>query len=227
MTNDEYRAASPARITARILIETHSVLFRPDDPFILTSGRASPVYVDCRRLIAFPRARRRLTEMGGALVEERIGFESLDVVAGGETAGIPYAAWMADRLMLPMCYVRKKPKGFGRNARIEGDLKEGQRVLLVEDMSTDGGSKLSFVEGIREAGAECGHCFVNFHYGIFPEGEKKLAEAGVTLHSLATWWDVLACARDESYFAAEQTDQVEAFLHDPKGWSKAHGGTED
>lgn len=218
---------STARITARILIETQSVLFRPEDPFTLTSGRASPVYVDCRRLIAFPRARRRLMKMAAATIEEKVGFESLDVVAGGETAGIPFAAWIADHLMLPMCYIRKKPKGFGRNARIEGNLEEGQHVLLVEDMATDGGSKLSFVDGIREAGATCGHTFVIFHYGIFPEGEKMLADSGVSLHSLATWWDVLACAKEEGYFAKGQAEQVEAFLHDPKGWSKAHGGKED
>lgn len=215
-----------SRIAARILIETKSVLFRPEDPFILTSGKASPVYVDCRRLIAFPRARRRLMKMAAATIEENIGFESLDVVAGGETAGIPYAAWIADHLMLPMCYIRKKPKGFGRNARIEGALEEGQRVILVEDMATDGGSKISFVEGIREAGAECAHTFVNFHYGIFPEGEKRLTEAGVTLHTLATWWDVLECARDEDYFRDGQAEQVEAFLHDPVGWSKANGGND-
>lgn len=218
---------TPARVTARILIETKSVLFRPEDPFILTSGRASPVYVDCRRLIAFPRARRRLMKMGAALVEEKIGFEAIDVVAGGETAGIPFAAWMADHLMLPMCYVRKKPKGFGRDARIEGALEIGQNVLLVEDMATDGGSKLSFVEGIRDAEADCGHTFVIFYYGIFPEGEAKLNKEGVQLHHLATWWDVLDCAREEGYFRDGQAEQVEAFLKDPKGWSKANGGKED
>jgi orotate phosphoribosyltransferase len=218
---------TPARVTARILIETKSVLFRPEDPFILTSGRASPVYVDCRRLIAFPRARRRLMKMGAALVEERIGFEAIDVVAGGETAGIPFAAWMADHLMLPMCYIRKKPKGFGRDARIEGALEVGQNVLLVEDMATDGGSKLSFVEGIRDAEADCGHTFVIFYYGIFPEGEAKLNAEGVTLHHLASWWDVLDCAKEEGYFRDGQAAQVEACLNDPKGWSAANGGKEE
>lgn len=216
-----------AHVAARILIETKSVLFQPDDPFTLTSGRKSPVYVDCRRLIAFPRARRRLMKMAAATIEEKVGFESLDVVAGGETAGIPFAAWVADHLMLPMCYIRKKPKGFGRNARIEGALEEGQRVILVEDMATDGGSKLSFVDGIRDAGAECAHTFVIFHYGIFPEGEAKLTEHGVSLHSLATWWDVLDRAKQDGYFAGGQADEVEAFLRDPKGWSMARGGVEE
>ena len=218
---------TPAQITARILIETKSSLFRPDEPFIFTSGRASPVYTDCRRLIGFPRARRRLMQMGAAQIEEVVGFESLDVVAGGETAGIPFAAWMADELMLPMCYIRKKPKGFGRNARIEGDLQEGQKVLLVEDLATDGGSKLSFVEGIRDAGAECAHCWVVFHYGIFPQALEELKEKGLNLHALCTWWDVLDYVEDAALFPADQIGEIKSFLNDPVTWSKAHGGKED
>lgn len=209
-----------ARITASILLETRSVLMRPEDPFVLTSGRKSPVYVDCRRLIAFPRARRRLMDMAASLIEERIGCESLDVVAGGETAGIPYAAWLADRLMLPMCYVRKKPKGFGRNARIEGDLQPGQRAILVEDLATDGGSKLSFVEGLREAGAECAHTFVLFHYDIFPAGVEELRENGVDLHALATWWDVIALAETENALDKQGLKTVRAFLENPEGWAQ-------
>src|SRR5215213_2018718 len=136
------RETDAAEITARILLETQSVLFRPDDPFTFTSGLRSPVYIDCRRLISFPRARRKLMDLAAELIERTSGFESLDAIAGGETAGIPFAAWIADRLSLPMLYVRKQPKGFGRNAQIEGEVKEGQRVLLVEDMTTDGGSKV-------------------------------------------------------------------------------------
>ena len=208
-----------ARITAGILLETQSVLMRPDEPFTLTSGRQSPVYVDCRRLIAFPRARRRLMAMAAALIEEKIGFESLDIVAGGETAGIPFAAWIADLLMLPMCYVRKQAKGFGRNARIEGNLEPGQRAILVEDLATDGGSKLSFVEALREAEAECAHTFVVFHYDIFPAGIEKLRDAGVSLHALATWWDVIAIAESEGALDKAGLKKVRAFLEDPEGWA--------
>jgi orotate phosphoribosyltransferase len=215
-------AADPARITARILIETESVLFRPEDPFVLTSGLTSPVYIDCRRLISFPRARGKLMDMGAALIEEAIGFESIDIVAGGETAGIPFAAWIADRLMLPMAYVRKKPKGFGRGSRIEGQIISGDRVLLVEDLTTDGGSKISFVDGIRDAGGECAHTFVIFHYGIFPKGIETLADHGIKLHALATWWDVVACAEEEGYFDTEALTEVRNFLNNPKEWQDAH-----
>src|SRR5204863_10156838 len=123
------RETDAAETAARILLETESVLFRPEEPFTFTSGLRSPVYIDCRRLISFPRARRRLMDMAAEMIERHTGFESLDAVAGGETAGIPFAAWIADRLSLPMLYVRKQPKGFGRNAQIEGELRDEARVL--------------------------------------------------------------------------------------------------
>ena len=218
---------SPAEIastTARILIETKSVLFNPSKPFIFTSGWASPTYIDCRKLISFPHARKKLMEMAVETIERGVGFDALDAVAGGETAGIPYSAWIADRMHLPMLYVRKKPKGFGRNALIEGDLKPGARVLLVEDLATDGKSKLHFINGLREAGAEVKHAFVVFHYGIFPQSVETMAAAGVKLHALATWWNVLELAEQEKYFAAADLKEVRAFLENPAQWSAAHGG---
>src|ERR1700680_4293116 len=126
-----------ADLTAKMFLEAEAVRFMADKPFIFTSGWASPVYTDCRRLISFPRVRRTLIDFVAATAMREIGFEHLDAVAGGETAGIPFAAWMADRLALPMLYVRKKPKGFGRNAQIEGHIIEGQRVLPGEDMTSE------------------------------------------------------------------------------------------
>src|SRR6266852_7558332 len=225
ISNAPHPARSPsesdaAEITARILLETQAVLFRPDNPFTFTSGRLSPVYVDCRRLISFPRARRKLMDMGADLIERRVGCESLDAIAGGETAGIPFAAWIADRLSLPMLYVRKQPKGFGRNAQIEGELKEGARVLLVEDLASEGTSKLNFVRAIRQAGGTIEAAFVIFNYGIFPQIDTSLAAEGITLLALATWWDVAATAQRLGRFAPGQYEAVESFLKDPEGWSK-------
>ena len=146
------------------------------------------------------------------------GFEAFDNIAGGETAGIPYAAFVAVALGKPMVYVRKEPKGFGRMAQIEGALNDGERVLLVEDLTTDGGSKVGFVEALRAAGAKVDHTYVVFHYGIFPESQTTMDEIGVELHALATWWDVLDAAREQGAFSSEQLDSVEAYLHDPDGW---------
>src|SRR5918994_5518960 len=114
-----------AELTAKMLLEVEAVRFMDDKPFIFTSGRASPVYTDCRRLISFPRVRQTLIDFGVSTVQRDVGFEQFDAVAGGETAGIPFAAWFADRLALPMLYVRKKAKGFGRGSQIEGQLDEG------------------------------------------------------------------------------------------------------
>jgi orotate phosphoribosyltransferase len=213
-----------AELTAKMLLEVEAVRFMADKPFIFTSGWASPVYTDCRRLISFPRVRRTLIDFGAAAILREGGFEQFDAVAGGETAGIPFAAWMADRLGLPMLYVRKKPKGFGRGAQIEGHMVEGQRVLLVEDMTSDGRSKVNFCKALREAGAKVEHVFVFFFYDIFPEGRTILRDLGVTLHSLATWWDVLAVAKASGKFDAAKLAEVEKFMHDPGAWSKAHGG---
>ena len=213
-----------AELTAKMLIEVEAVRFMTDKPFIFTSGRASPVYTDCRRLISFPRVRQTLIDFGVATVQRQAGFEVFDAIAGGETAGIPFAAWFADRLMLPMLYVRKQPKGFGRGAQIEGQLNEGQRVLLVEDMTSDGRSKINFCNALRDAGAKVEHVLVFFFYDIFPEAPKILGDLGVTLHSLATWWDVLAVAKASGKFDAAKLAEVERFMHDPAAWSKDHGG---
>ena len=213
-----------AELTARMYLDTGAVRFMEDKPFIFTSGWASPVYNDSRWLISFPDVRTTLMDFAVAGIDRDMGRSNIDAVAGGETAGIAFAAWVADRLHLPMQYVRKKAKGFGRNAQIEGQLIPGQRVLLVEDLATDGRSKVNFVEALRAAGGECEHCFVLFFYDIYPEGKKILADLGVTLHYLTTWWDVLAVAKRSGQFEAKMLAEVEKFMHDPAGWSKAHGG---
>ena len=207
-----------AKRAAQILIETQAVLFRPEDPFTLTSGKKSPTYTDCRKLIGFADERRELMQMGMELLEDEIGLDNIDVIAGGETAGIPYAGFLSTMMHKPMAYIRKKPKGFGRGARIEGMMSENDRVLLVEDMTTDGGSKMSFVDGVRETGAQCNHCFVVFFYDIFEGSLENLQNNGVDMYYLATWYDVLQCAKENNYFAPEQITAVEAFLQDPQKW---------
>ena len=213
-----------AKQAARMMLEIKALHFNAEKPFIFTSGWASPVYIDCRKLIFYPRIRRQLVDFAEATLARDAGFEQFDVVAGGETAGIPYPAWIADRLALPMQYVRKKPKGFGRNAQIEGDIREGARTLLVEDLTTDGRSKINFCKALREAGARVEHVFVNFYYDIFPESKRTLDELGVRLHYLATWWDVLAVVKKGGYLESRQIAEVEKFLHEPAEWSAAHGG---
>ena len=213
-----------ARLTVQAYLEAGAISFNVETPYKFTSGWASPVYTDTRRLISFPRIRGVLMDFATSIILSEIGFEKIDAVAGGETAGISYAAWIADRLALPMQYVRKKPKGFGRNAQIEGVLTEGQRVLLVEDLNTDGRSKAKFCQALRDAGAVVEHVFVVFNYGIFKDTPKFFDSIGVELHALATWWDVLEVCKAGNHFDPKTLGEVEKFLHDPVSWSAAHGG---
>ena len=213
-----------AETTARMLLEVKAVLFWDAKPFIFTSGWASPVYIDCRKLIFYPRIRAQLIDFAAATLARDAGYEQFDVIAGGETAGIPYAAWLAERLALPMQYIRKKPKGFGRNAQIEGDLRDGARTLLVEDLTTDGRSKINFCTALRDAGAVVEHVYVNFYYDIFPQSKQILADLKVRLHYLATWWDVLSVVKKDAYLGVAQIAEIEKFLNAPAEWSAAHGG---
>lgn len=214
-----------AEITAKALIEIEAVHFNAEKPYIFTSGLASPVYIDCRKIISYPRIRNTLMDFLVSRLFRESGFEQFDAVAGGETAGIPFGAWIADKMNLPMQYVRKKAKGFGRDAQIEGDIHEGQRVLLVEDLTTDGGSKIKFCEALRRAGAVVTDTTVIFYYDIFPETHETLKSHDLKLHWLATWWDVLAVSKEQGYFDTKTLDEVESFLNTPLDWSGKHGGT--
>lgn len=209
---------------AKILLDIKAVNFRPEEPYTLTAGWASPVYIDCRKLISFPAERTRMMELAVNTLQDNTDFAAIDAVAGGETAGIPYAAWIAHAMGKPMLYVRKKPKGFGRNAQIEGHMPEGSHVLLVEDLATDGGSKINFVNALRNAQATVSDVFVVFFYGAFPGALDTLTKEGVAMHYLATWQDVLEVAEQEKAFSPEAIQGVKDFLADPIGWSVAHGG---
>ncbi|MCX8103317.1 MAG: orotate phosphoribosyltransferase [Candidatus Bipolaricaulota bacterium] len=206
---------------AQRLLQTESVQIRPGEPFRLASGRLSPVYVDIRRLISFPEARAQIIESFAQIAHERIGLSAIDVIAGGETAGIAYAAFLAERLHKPMIYVRKEPKEYGRSSQVEGVLHPGQRVLLVEDLVTDGGSKLNFTRGIERAGGTVHHCLCVFEY--FSEEAKlhrardTLKEHGIALHSLVNWDDVLRVARAEKSLTEAEIAVVLQFLQELAG----------
>ncbi|MGE3334928.1 MAG: orotate phosphoribosyltransferase [Rhodospirillaceae bacterium] len=218
------RQTAAGKIVAKFLLDIKAVNFRPEEPYKLTAGWASPVYIDCRKVISFVEARQTITRLAAEELKEAIGPGKIDTVAGGETAGIPYAAWISDALGVPMQYVRKKPKGFGRMAQIEGELHEGQNVILVEDLASSGDSKIGFVKALRDAGAKCDHCLVVFFYGAFPGAIEMLANEGIKLHYLATWADVITVAEEGKYFSPQAIAGVKEFLKDPIGWSVAHGG---
>ena len=207
-----------AKESAKILLNTKSVLINTKEPFTYTSGAKGPVYVDCRRLISFVEARRQLMSFANTILKDL----NIDFVAGGETAGIPYGAFLSEEMSKPMLYIRKKPKGFGRMSQIEGFFEEGSNpnILLVEDLQRDGGSKVPFVNALRESGAEVTDSFVVFHYGTFPKSEERMKELKVNLHALCNWWDILEVAKEENILDNDTIESVRSFLKDPDTWSE-------
>ncbi len=208
-----------AAAAAKILLETKAVLVNIDDPFIYTSGKRGPVYVDCRRLISFPEARSRLMDFGAQILKE---FNP-DYIAGGETAGIPYAAFIAERMNKPMLYIRKKPKGFGRMSQIEGYMEEGTpHVALIEDVQNFGVSVKVFVDALRAAGARIEHLFVIFQHG-HESSKQNMRDMGIELHALTSWKDILKVARAEGYFDDATAASVEEYLQNPDKWAADRG----
>lgn len=198
-------------VTAEILLKLNCINFSPKKQFKLTSGKKSPVYCDCRRLISFPNEMEKLTRIAVKKIKKIKQFKKLNTIAGGESAGIPFAAFIASKLKLPMIYIRKEKKKFGKNAQIEGVLKPNDNIVLVEDLMTDGGSKLKFLNAIEEAKCKTLALFVIFNYGIINENflhnKKK-----VNLISLTNWGAVLSVAKSKKIISGKDLIMISNFL---------------
>ncbi len=202
---------------SEVLLKINAFTVNIKEPFKFVSGILSPIYIDCRRLISFPEERKNIIDTAVDIVKNEIGLENIDVIAGGETAGIPLASWLADRLNIPMIYVRKKPKGYGKQKQTEGILKPGQRVLLFEDMMSDGGSKLNFINGIKNDGGVTEHCLVIYEYG-YEVARKALYEQKVKLHAMSNLDSVLKIGKSIGYFKDEEIKEVKEWFKDPGKW---------
>ncbi len=174
---------------ADILLSIGCVNINFKNKFTLTSGKKSPVYVDCRKLVSFPKEREIIINEMSKQIKSK--YKNQIVVAGGETAGIPYSSYISQKLKLPMVYIRKKPKGFGKGKIIEGEFKKKSKSVLIEDMATDGGSKIHFINSMRKAELSVRDIFVVFFYDIYPSAKANLKKMKVNLNYLASWKDIL------------------------------------
>jgi len=207
-----------SEIIAEKLIDIESVKFSFENHFTLTSGLKSPVYVDCRKIISFLDEREFImNEALNYFEKNKIKF---DLVAGGETAGIPYAAIISEKIKKPMVYIRKKPKGFGQNQQIEGNFKEKEKAILIEDLATDGGSKVVFVEAMRKAGLIVNDIFVIFYYDIFNLENSVLSKLNVNIHSLCTWKDIISVIEKKNIYKENDIKNLKKFLSNPDDWRK-------
>jgi len=190
-----------AKQIAAHLLEIGAVLVRPEQPFTWTSGINSPMYCDNRITMSHPPVRRHIAEAFAAVIRER--FPQAAVIAGTATAGIPHAAWVSELLDLPMIYVRDKAKGHGRQNQIEGVLHAGDKVVVVEDLISTGGSSLKAAEAVKAAGGEVLGVIAIFSYQ-FPEAESLFADAGVTCTTLSHYTALLEAARERGVITADQ-----------------------
>ena len=175
---------------ANLLLSIGCVNINFKKQFTLTSGKKSPVYVDCRKLISFPKERELIINEMSKQIKSKYKDNST-IIAGGETAGIPYSSFLCQKMKYPMIYIRKSPKGFGKGKLIEGEFKKNTQSILVEDMATDGGSKLHFIKALRQNKLKVKDIYVVFYYGIYPKAKKNISKMKVNLNYLTSWRDIL------------------------------------
>jgi orotate phosphoribosyltransferase len=200
------------------LLQIKAIMLSPQKPFTWASGLSSPIYCDNRMVLSHPEARSVIVEKMAEMAKTLPPFE---VVAGVATAGIPHGILLADRLRLPFVYVREKPKGHGRQNLIEGELRPGASVLLVEDLISTGGSSLRAVQSLREAGAEVLGVLAIFSYN-FPEAAQAFAEAACPLYTLSQYEVLLEEALQTGYISAENRELLSDWRLNPKAWSTSY-----
>ncbi|MBI5390008.1 orotate phosphoribosyltransferase [Candidatus Woesearchaeota archaeon] len=198
------------REVAGMLLKIKAVILRPDDYFTFASGLKSPVYCDNRLLISYPEERKRITQLFSRVLKKH--QLSVDVIAGTATAGIPFAAWLAEKEKKPMVYVRAAAKEHGTGKLIEGQLQQGQKVVVVEDLVSTGGSSLQTIKAIRDNGGIVVGCLCIFTYG-FPAAEKAFKEAGCMLYPLSDFPTLVKVAKETGYVTEEQAATI-------KQWNK-------
>ncbi len=198
-------------ITAEILLDLKCINFSPKKQFKLTSGKKSPIYCDCRRLISFPKEMKTITNLAVKKIKSLNNLKKISNIAGGESAGIPFATLIASKLNLPMTYIRKEKKKFGKNSQIEGVIRPKENVILVEDLMTDGGSKLRFFQALENAKCDTKALFVIFNYGII-EKNFIFKKKKISLISLTNWNAVLKVARKKNIINEKHIMIINDFL---------------
>ncbi|PGT86598.1 MULTISPECIES: orotate phosphoribosyltransferase [Bacillaceae] len=197
---------------AKNLLEIKAVYLQPNDPFTWSSGLKSPIYCDNRLTLSFPSIRTQIAEGLIDLIKEH--YPEVEVIAGTATAGIPHAAWVSDKMDLPMVYVRSKAKGHGKGNQIEGQVKRNQKVVVVEDLISTGGSAITAVEALREAGCEVLGIVAIFTYDL-ALGKSKLEEANIKAQSLCDYNTLVEVAAKEGYVTEQDISKLKMWREDP------------
>lgn len=205
------------RDIAALLLEIKAVFLQPNDPFTWASGIKSPIYCDNRLTLSYPNVRKEIAKGLSNLIKEK--FPETEIVAGTATAGIPHAAWVSDVLNLPMSYVRSSAKGHGKGNQIEGKVEAGQKVVVVEDLISTGGSVITAVEALRAVGCEVVGVVSIFTYEL-EKGKELLKDANITNYSLTDFSTLIDVAKEKGYVQAEDLAKLAAWRENPTEWGK-------
>lgn len=206
-------------IVAKNLLDINAVTLKPDEPFTWASGMHAPIYTDNRLTISYPFVRRNIAVGMTELIKHHL--DDVDVIAGVATAGIPHAAYVAERLQKPLVYVRYKPKDHGRGRQIEGVLKAGQKVVVIDDLLSTGGSALKAVKAVEEAGGDVIGVVSIFSYQL-KALDDNFKEAGLPYYSVTNYTTLIETAKQNQMISDDQLASLHAWRQDPAQWSKEH-----
>lgn len=206
-------------IVAKNLLDIHAVTLQPDNPFTWASGLHSPIYTDNRLTISYPYVRRNISVGMTELIKHH--FDDVDVIAGTATAGIPHAAYVAERLQKPLIYVRSKPKDHGQGKQIEGVLKPGQKVIVIDDLLSTGGSALRAVHAVQKAGGDVLGVVAIFSYQL-PELDNNFKQAGLPYYTVTNYSTLIETAKQNNMITDDQLASLHAWRKDPEKWSQLH-----
>ncbi|MEL3972360.1 orotate phosphoribosyltransferase [Rossellomorea oryzaecorticis] len=200
---------------AEKLLDIEAVFLNPAEPFTWSSGMKSPIYCDNRLTMSYPSVRNDIANGLSGMIKKH--FPEVEVIAGTATAGIPHAAWVSEKLNLPMCYVRSKAKAHGKGNQIEGKVAAGQKVVVVEDLISTGGSCITAVEALREAGCEVLGVAAIFTYEL-ERGKAMLEEHKINACSLSDYSSLLQAALDHSIINEDELEQLKKWRENPEEW---------
>ncbi|WP_019242372.1 MULTISPECIES: orotate phosphoribosyltransferase [Bacillus] len=205
---------------AEQLLDIKAVFLQPNDPFTWSSGMKSPIYCDNRLTLSYPTVRKNIAKGLVQLIQKF--YPEAELIAGTATAGIPHAAWVSDQMNLPMCYIRSKAKGHGKGNQIEGIAAPGQKVVVVEDLISTGGSVITAVQALREAGCEVLGVVSIFTYEL-AKGKEQLEAEGIVNHSLSNYSTLVEVAQEKGYIAEEDVQKLTKWRETPTetAWMEA------
>lgn len=208
--------------TSQILLDVHAVAFRFDPPFTYTSGMKSPIYLDNRVIMSYPKEREEIISFYVEVIQEKIGIKNIDYISATATAAIPQGAWIARELNLPMVFCRSAKKGHGKENQIEGFFKKGSKALIIEDHISTGGSSIINANAIRELGGEASYVVATTTYET-QKSQDELKNAELSLITLTTGKNIVNEALSQKVLSSEQKEMVDEWFTDPTGWGKKHG----